>query len=82
MLTQLNDLKEYDPTNTNKMNSIKETINSEKLYKNRGIVIKAFENGVFPFKNGFQKTESDMADKTPEWVNVIKKRFDKMENKV
>ena len=30
-----------------------------------------------------KKKESDMADKAlPEWVNVIKKRFDKIENKV
>ena len=55
ILKQLSDLKEYDPTNTNKINSKKETlINAEKLY-NRYIVIKAFENGVFPFKDGFQK---------------------------
>ena len=36
----------------------------------------------FHLKMDFKK-QSDMADKTlPEWVNVIKKRFDKMENKV
>ena len=85
ILKQLSDLKEYDPTNTNKINSKKEAlINSEKLYYNRYIVIKAFENGVFPFKDGFQKKkkrESDMAHKAlPEWVNVIKKIFDKIQN--
>ena len=56
ILKQLSDLKEYDPTNTKKINSKKETlINAEKLYYNRYIVIKVFENGVFPFKDGFQK---------------------------
>ena len=53
---------------------------------NRYIVIKAFENGVFPFKYRFKKKkkrESDMAHKAlPEWVNVIKKIFDKIENNV
>ena len=56
ILKQLSDLKEYDPTNTKKINSKKETlINAEKLYYNRYIVIKVFENGVFPFKDGLKK---------------------------
>ena len=46
-------------------------------------VIKAFENGVFPFKDGFQKKESDMSDKAlPDWVKVGKKRFDQIKNEV
>ena len=46
-------------------------------------VIKAFKNGVFPFKDGFQKKESDMSDKAlPDWVKVGKKRFDKIKNEV
>ena len=56
MFILLNDSKENNPTNTKKIKSEKETlINAEKLYNNRDNVIKAFENGVFPFKNGFQK---------------------------
>ena len=31
---------------------------AEKLYNNRDNVIKAFENRVFSFKDGFQKKES------------------------
>ena len=51
MLKQLNDLKEFDPTNRNKTNCKKETLfNAEKVYKNRDNVIKAFENGVSPFE--------------------------------
>ena len=38
------------------MNSRKETlINGKKLYKNRDNVAEAFENEVFPFKDGFYK---------------------------
>ena len=56
MLRQLNDLNEYDPTNINKIKSKKETlINAGKLYNNKNNVNAAFENGAFPFKDGFQK---------------------------
>ena len=45
------------------------------MYNNKGNVIKAFEDGIFPFNNGFyQKEESNMADKAlPDWVKVDKK---------
>ena len=48
------------------------------MYNNKGNVIKAFEDGIFPFNNGFyQKEESNMADKAlQDWVKVDKKRFD------
>ena len=54
MLKQLKDLEKYDRKNLDKINSRKETlINVKKLYNNRNNVIKAFENRVFPFKDGF-----------------------------
>ena len=54
MFSLLNDSKENNPTNTKKIKPEKETlINAKKLYNNRDNVIKAFENGVFPFKDGF-----------------------------
>ena len=56
MFSLLNDSKENNPTNTKKIKPEKETlINAKKLYNNRDNVIKAFENGVFPFKDGFLK---------------------------
>ena len=56
MFSLLNDSKENNPTNTKKIKPEKETlINAKKLYNNRDNVIKAFENGVFLFKDGFQK---------------------------
>ena len=76
MLKQLTDLEKYDPENPDKINSRKETlINPEKLYNNRNNVIKAFENGVFPFKDGFRKKESD-------WVKVDEERFNKIKNEI
>ena len=50
MFELLDYLKEYNPTKLDKIKSREETLNdAEKLYKNRSSVIKAFENGVFPF---------------------------------
>ena len=82
MLELLDDLKEYNRTKLDKIKSIKETLNdAEKLYKNRSIVIKGFENGVFSFNYGFQKKKPDMSDKTlPNWVKASKKRFDTIKN--
>ena len=70
MLKQLKVLEKYYPKNPDKINSRKETlINAEQLYSNRGDVIKAFENGVFPFRDGFQKKESGISDKAlSDWV--------------
>ena len=84
MLKQLKDLEKYDPKYPDKINSRKETlINVKKLYNNRNNVIKAFENRVFPFKDGFQKKESDMSDKAlPDWVKKDKERFNKIKNKI
>ena len=77
MFELLNDLEDYNPTNPDKIKSTEETLNdAEKLFKNRISVIKAFENGVFPFNYGFQKEKPDMSDKAlPNWVKVSKKRF-------
>ena len=76
MLKQLTDLEKYDPKNPDKINSRKETlINPEKLHNHRNNVIKAFENGVFLFKDGFRKKESD-------WVKVDEERFNKIKNEI
>ena len=51
---QLEDLEKYDPKNPDKINSRKETlINVKKFYNNKNNVIKAFEDRVFLFKDGF-----------------------------
>ena len=70
MVSLLNELRNYKPTNPNKITAKKITlINAKKLYNNRNNVIKAFENRVFPFKDGFQKKESIMSNKVlPDWV--------------
>ena len=61
MLKLLNGLKDYNPTNPDKIKYKEETlINGKKLYKNRNNVIKAFEEGVFPFKDGFKKKKSQI----------------------
>ena len=56
MFGLLNDFKKYEPKKLKKIKSKEEApTNTEKLYNNRGNVIKAFENGVFPFSDGFKK---------------------------
>ena len=56
MVSLLNELRNYKPTNPDKIAAKKIIlINAKKLYNNRNNVIKAFENRVFPFKDGFQK---------------------------
>ena len=54
MLKQLKDLEKYNPKNPDKINSRKKKIDAEELYNNRDNVIEAFENRVFPFKDGFR----------------------------
>ena len=77
MSNQLKDLEKYTPKNPDKIKSREETlINAKKLYNNRNNVIKTFEDGVFLFKDGFQKEESDMSDKAlPDWVKVDEKKI-------
>ena len=64
MFTLLNDLK----LQTNKCRKIterKETFNNaEMLYNSMNNVTDAFEDGIFPFKDEFQKKEPDVADET------------------
>ena len=51
---QLKDLEKYDSKNPDKINSRKETlINVKKFYNNKNNAIKAFEDRVFLFKDGF-----------------------------
>ena len=46
-------------------------------------MVKAFENRVLPFEDGFQKKESDMSDKgLPDRVKVGKIRLDRIKIKV
>ena len=53
MFCLLNDLKEYNPKNLEKVKSRDETLlNAERMYNNRNNIIKG---GVFPFKDRFQK---------------------------
>ena len=84
MFEQLENPEKYDPKNLEKINSKRETlINAKKLYKNTNNVIKAFENGVFPFKDGLKKKESNMSDKAlPDWVKVEEKRFSVIKNEI
>ena len=74
----MDDFKEYNPTRLEKIKSREETLNdAEKLCNNRSNVIKASENGIFPFNYRFQKEKPDMSDKAlPNLVKVSKKRFD------
>ena len=56
MFCLLNDLKEYNPKNLEKVKSRDETLlNAERMYNNRNNIIKG---GVFPFKDRFQKKNS------------------------
>ena len=73
MFTLLNDLRNYKPTNPDKIRERKETLTKAKmLHNSRNRVIKAFDK-VFPFKDGFQKEEPDMPEETlPDWVRVDK----------
>ena len=84
MLNLLDQLIDYAPTNSQKKIEREETTTTvDKVYNNRKKVIKVFQVAVFWFKDGFQKNESDMLDKTlPDWVKVSKKRFDRIKNKV
>ena len=85
MFGLLNDLKKYESKNLKKIKSKVEALtNAGKLYNNRDNVIKAFENKVFPFSDGFQKKkESGMSDKLLQnWVKVGKKRLDRIKNQI
>ena len=77
MLNLLDQLIDYAPTNSQKKIEREETTTTvDKVYNNRKKVIKVFQVAVFRFKNGFQKKESDMLDKTlPDWVKVSKKKI-------
>ena len=58
IFTLRNDLRNYKPTNPDKITERKEILNNAKmLYNSRNNVIKAFEDKIFPFKHGFQKEE-------------------------
>ena len=72
-----------EPKNLDEIKSKKETlICAERLYNNRDNVIRAFENRIFPFKDGFQKKEPDMSDiALPKWVKVGKKRLNRIKSK-
>ena len=61
MFGLLNDFKKYEPKKIKKIKSKEEApTNTEKLYNNRDNVIKAFENGVFPFSDGFKKKRAKL----------------------
>ena len=52
MFKQLKDLEGWNPTNLEKINSRKQTLtNAEEFQNSRENLIKAFENGFFPFKD-------------------------------
>ena len=56
---QLEDLKRFDPNNPDNIREKEQTlINTEKVYNNRNNVNNAFENGVFPFKDGLEKKKN------------------------
>ena len=82
MFGLLNDFKKYEPKKLKKIKSKEEaSTNTEKLYNNRGNVIKAFENGVFPFSDGFKKKRA----KHVWWIFAKlgknrQKRFDRIKN--
>ena len=60
----LKDLRNYKPTSADKIRERKETLtNAEMLYNSRNNIIKAFEDGVFPFKDEPQKEKWDRSDK-------------------
>ena len=79
MFCLLNDLKEYNPKKLEKVKSRDETlINAERMYNNRNNIIK---DGVFPFKDRFQKKIVRYVWQ-PDWVKVGIKRFDRKRNKI
>ena len=61
MFTSLNDLRNYKPTNLDKIKERKETsTNAEMLHNSRNKVIKTFEDKVFHLKINFQKKKSQI----------------------
>ena len=86
MLVMLNYLKNYNPKNLKNIKSREGTlINARIFYDARNKVINAFEDGVFPFEDGFWKEKlSDKTDETkldlkelkldkiPEWIQGSK----------
>ena len=56
MFTLLNDLRNYKPTNPDKIRERKEILtNVGMMYNSRNNVIEAFQERIFPFKDEFQK---------------------------
>ena len=64
MLAKLDNFQKY---NRKKPDTIQEKtevlINAEGLYNIRNKVIEAFEDGFFPYNDGFQQKESDVVNK-------------------
>ena len=62
----------------------KEILNdAEMFYDYRNKVMEAFEDGIFPFKDGFQIKEPDVSNKKLlDWVRVDRTTFNQTKDKV
>ena len=71
----LDGFEECNPSKPGTVEEKKEVlINAYKFYNTRNELIKAFEDGVFPLKDGFQEKELDVLE-LPDWVRVNEKIF-------
>ena len=75
MFAKLDGFEECNPRKPGTVEEKKEVlINAYKFYNTRNELIKAFEDGVFPLKDGFQEKELDVLE-LPDWVRVNEKIF-------
>ena len=81
VLATLDDFKRYSPK---KSEAIEEKLtDAERFYDYRNKVIEAFEDGVFPFNDEFQKNEPYVSNKKlPDWVRVDRTTFNEIKDKV
>ena len=77
ILAELDNFQKYNPKKQDTIEEKTEVlINAERLCNIRSKVIEAFEDGVFPCKDGFQEKVSDLVNKKlPNWVRVDEKKF-------
>ena len=82
MLAKLDDFEEYSPRKPETVEEkIQLLVSAYRLYNTRNEVIKAFEDGVFLLKDGFQEKELDVLELTVS-VRVDKKTFKKIKDEV
>ena len=87
MKDEMAKLKNYNPTNEQRVNPQDKVLNNTKRHSNiRSSIIKAFEDGVFPlskeilYKN--QSEEEEKEEIIPDWIKAGNHTFDRIRERI